>query len=106
MKYGYIRVSTRGQAKDGNSLEAQERAVREAGAEKIYADSFTGTKTHRPEMNKLLEVIRAGDTLVITKIDRIARTATEGFELVQFLLKREVAVHVLNMGLIDQSPTG
>ena len=38
MKYGYIRVSTRGQAKDGNSLEAQERAVREAGAEKIYAD--------------------------------------------------------------------
>lgn len=106
MKYGYIRVSTRGQAKDGNSLEAQERAVREAGAEKIYADSFTGTKTHRPEMNKLLEVIRAGDTLVITKIDRIARTATEGFELVQTLLEQGVSVHVLNMGLIDQSPTG
>ena len=106
MKYGYNRVSTRGQAKDGNSLEAQERAVREAGAEKIYADSFTGTKTHRPELDKLLEVIQSGDTLIITKIDRIARTATEGFELVQTLLERGVSVHVLNMGLIDQSPTG
>ena len=44
MKYGYNRVSTRGQAKDGNSLEAQERAVREAGAEKIYADSLPEPK--------------------------------------------------------------
>ena len=64
------------------------------------------TKTHRPELNKLLEVIQSGDTLIITKIDRIARTATEGFELVQTLLERGVSVHVLNMGLIDQSPTG
>ena len=51
-------------------------------------------------------MIQSGDTLIITKIDRIARTATEGFELVQTLLERGVSVHVLNMGLIDQSPTG
>lgn len=44
MVYGYCRVSTKGQAKDGNSIEAQEAAVREAGAEEIYADAFTGTK--------------------------------------------------------------
>ena len=47
MVYGYCRVSTKGQAKDGNSIEAQEAAVREAGAEEIYADAFTGTKKHR-----------------------------------------------------------
>lgn len=106
MKYGYCRVSTKGQAREGNGLEAQERAVREVGAAKIYLDSFTGVKTSRPELDKLLQEIQSGDTLIITKIDRIARTATQGFELVQFLLNRGVNVHVLNMGLIDQSPTG
>ncbi len=106
MKYGYCRVSTKGQAREGNGLEAQERAVREAGAVKIYLDSFTGVKTSRPELDKLLQEIQSGDTLIITKIDRIARTATQGFELVQSLLNRGVNVHVLNMGLIDQSPTG
>ena len=106
MKYGYCRVSTKGQAREGNGLEAQERAVREVGAAKIYLDSFTGVKTSRPELDKLLQEIQSGDTLIITKIDRIARTATQGFELVQSLLNRGVNVHVLNMGLIDQSPTG
>ena len=48
MVYGYCRVSTKGQAKDGNSIEAQEAAVREAGAEEIYADAFTGI-IHLPE---------------------------------------------------------
>ena len=48
MIYGYARVSTKGQAKDGNSLEAQEKALRDAGAMEIYTDAFTGTKTHRP----------------------------------------------------------
>ena len=61
MVYGYCRVSTKGQAKDGNSIEAQEAAVREAGAEEIYADAFTGTKKHRPQLDKLLKVIQNGD---------------------------------------------
>lgn len=47
MIYGYGRVSTKGQAKDGNSLEAQERLLKEHGAEVIYMDSFTGTKMNR-----------------------------------------------------------
>ena len=72
MIYGYARVSTKGQAKDGNSLEAQEAALREAGAEIVYADAFTGTKTHRPELDKLMEVIQSGDKLVVIKLDRVA----------------------------------
>lgn len=65
MIYGYARVSTKNQAKDGNSLEAQEKALRAAGASKIYTDAFTGTKTHRPEFEKLLHVLKEGDTLVV-----------------------------------------
>ena len=57
MIYGYARVSTRGQVKDGNSLEAQENAIRSAGVTKIYADAFTGTKTQRPELDKLMAVM-------------------------------------------------
>ena len=106
MIYGYARVSTRGQAKDGNSLEAQENALRLVGATKIYADAFTGTKTHRPELDKLMAVMQSGDTMVVTKLDRIARSATQGIELIQMLLDRGIVVHVLNMGLMDNTPTG
>lgn len=106
MLYGYARVSTRTQAKDGNSLEAQENALRSAGAIKIYADAFTGTKTNRPELDKLMAVMQSGDTMVVTKLDRIARSATQGIELVQKLLDRGIVVHVLNMGLMDNTPTG
>ena len=106
MIYGYARVSTKGQAKDGNSLEAQEKVLRENGAVEIYADAFTGTKAHRPELDKLLEVINDGDKLIVTKLDRIARSATQGIELVNTLLSRGVTVHILNMGIMDNTPTG
>lgn len=106
MNYGYCRVSTKGQAKDGNSLEAQEKAVKDAGAEKIFCDAFTGTKSHRPELDKLLSEVQTGDKLIVTKLDRIARSATQGTELIQNLLDKGIAVHVLNMGLLDDSPTG
>lgn len=106
MKYGYARVSTKGQAKDGNSLEAQEIALREAGAEKIYFDAFTGTKSNRPELDKLIKVMQPNDTLIVTKLDRIARSATQGIELIQSLLDKGITVHVLNMGLMDNTPTG
>lgn len=106
MIYGYARVSTKGQAKDGNSLEAQENALRSAGATKIYSDAFTATKSHRPELDKLMAVMHYGDTLVVTKLDRIARSATQGIELIQSLLDKGVVVHVLNMGVMDNTPTG
>ena len=106
MIYGYARVSTKGQAKDGNSLEAQEKALRDAGAMEIYTDAFTGTKTHRPELDKLLSVMVAGDTLVVTKLDRIARSVSQGSDLIQSLLNKGISVRILNMGLMDNTPTG
>lgn len=56
---------------------------------------FTGTKSHRPELDKLLAVMQPGDTLKVTKLDRIARSATQGIELIQSLLDKGITVHVL-----------
>ena len=106
MLYGYARVSTKGQARDGNSLEDQEMKLREAGAEEIFVDSFTGKRLDRPEFDKLKEKLQEGDTLIVTKLDRIARSATQGSELVQSFISDGIKVHVLNMGFMDNSPTG
>ena len=104
MIYGYSRVSTKCQAKDGNSLESQEKALKEAGATKIYTDAFTGTKTDRPEFDKLIAEIKAGDTLVVTKLDRFARSMSQGSELVSELIDRGIRVYILNIGILDNTP--
>lgn len=106
MIYGYVRVSTTGQARYGNSFEAQEQALRAAGAEKVYFDKFTGTKKHRPELDKLLSEIGSGDTLIVTKLDRVARSFVQGAELIDDLLEKGVIVNVLNLGIMDNSSTG
>lgn len=106
MVYGYARVSTRGQAKDGNSLEAQEKALIEAGASYVYKDSYTGTTKDRPELNKLLDVVEAGDKIVVTKLDRVARSAMQGMQLIDELLDKGITVHILNMGELNNTPTG
>lgn len=106
MIYGYARVSTKGQEKYGNSLEDQHDRLIEAGAEKIFSDSFTGTKMERPEFTKLLAELKAGDTLIVTKLDRFARTAADGAKAIQELVDRGVEVHVLNMGRADNTPMG
>jgi DNA invertase Pin-like site-specific DNA recombinase len=64
-RYGYGRVSSKGQEKNGNSLEDQERQLIEAGCDKenIELETYTGTKMERPKFTKLLEKLQAGDTL-------------------------------------------
>ena len=106
MIYGYARVSTTGQAHDGNSLDAQVNALQEAGAEKIFSDVFSGRTTKRPELDKLLRVIQADDTLIITRLDRIVRSLIQGVQLLENLSDRGIIVEVLNLGTIDNSPTG
>ena len=106
MVYGYSRVSTRGQAKDGNSLQAQEMELKAAGADMVFSDTYTGTKKDRPELNRLLTTLEEGDVLVVTKFDRIARSITDGIELVEDLNRKGVRVNILNMGMVDDSPSG
>lgn len=101
MRYGYARVSTTSQ-----DLEVQIQALQAEGCKVIYKEKFTGTKSDRPEFNKLLEALQQGDTLVITKLDRFARSAVEGIQTVKVLFARGVKVHILNIGLVEDTPTG
>ncbi len=107
MIYGYARVSTSGQAKDGNSLEDQKQKLIAAGAkdENIVEEHYTGTTTNRPEFNKLVEKLQPGDTLVVTKLDRFARSVIQGVETIKSLIDKGVTVNVLNMGITDNTPT-
>ena len=84
MKYGYARVSTYGQAKDGNSLESQVKQLRNEGVslENLYIDKYTGTKASRPNFDELLKKLQSGDTLVVTKLDRFSRSAVQGLNLI------------------------
>lgn len=104
MKYGYARVSTTKQSKDGNSLEVQREVLTENGAEIIFEEKFTGTKIDRPELDKLLKLLKSGDTLIVTKLDRIARSISKGTELIEMLIEMGVIVHIINLGVLDNSP--
>jgi DNA invertase Pin-like site-specific DNA recombinase len=103
MIYGYARVSTKGQAKDGNSLETQEKILRENGATAIYHDAFTGTKVDRPELNKLVEKLREGDILIVSKLDRLGRSLSKTSELITELIERGVTINILNLGVLSNS---
>lgn len=81
MIYGYMRVSTAGQVK-GNSLEEQKRVLEANGAAVIYQDTFTGTKSSRPNLSILLDKLQEGDTMVVTKLDRFARNTVDGINMV------------------------
>lgn len=106
MIFGYARVSTRSQASDGNSLESQRKSLLDAGAKEIFSDTYSGISTERPALNKLMDSIGNNDTLIVTKLDRIARSARQGLELIDKLNAKNVSVKILNMGTIDNSPIG
>ncbi|MES9665512.1 resolvase [Bacillus cereus] len=101
MKYGYARVSTVHQ-----DLESQLQTLNSEGCEVIYSEKYTGKNTNRPEFTTLLEVLKEGDTLVVTKLDRLARNAKEGIKIVEMLFERGVKVHVLNVGLLENTTMG
>ena len=107
-KWGYGRVSTPKQATKGNSLEEQKQALRDAGVpdENIVIDQYTGKKMDRPNFTRLLEKLQPGDSLVVTKMDRFARTATEGGAIVKALQEKGVIIHILNMGVLDDTAMG
>ncbi|EPH71475.1 recombinase family protein [Enterococcus faecalis] len=101
MIFGYARVSTWGQ-----DLETQIISLEKAGCEKIYTEKYTGTKVERGEFQKLLKELTEGDTLVVTKLDRFARSTIQGIETIKTLFEQGVKVHILNMGIIEDTPTG
>jgi DNA invertase Pin-like site-specific DNA recombinase len=101
MKIGYARVSTTGQ-----ELESQIELLKKEGCDKIFTEKFTGTKTDRPVFNEVLAMLEEGYTLVVTKLDRFARSTVDGIQTIKALFDKGVKVHILNMGLVENTPTG
>lgn len=99
MKYGYARVSTVGQ-----DLTTQVKELKQAGAEKIIKEKQSAKSIDREGLNSMLAQLQEGDTLIITKMDRISRSVKDGITLIDELNNRGVSLNVLNMGVFDNSP--
>lgn len=105
MKYGYARVSTKGQL-DGNSIEEQTKKIKVIYPDvEIVVESFSGAK-ERPLFNQMLESAKENDYVVVTKLDRFCRSTKEGLGYIDLLLNKGVKIHILNMGLIENTPMG
>jgi DNA invertase Pin-like site-specific DNA recombinase len=98
MIFGYARVSTKTQARDGNSLDAQQAALTAAGAEKIYTDTFTGTKMDRPEWDRLRAQLWRGDVLIVT---RLARSVSQASGMITEMIDEGITINVLNLGILS-----
>ena len=105
MKRGYIRVSTKKQ-EQGTSLSDQRKILQEEGCQVIYEDVYSGASMDRPEFDRLCNEVQAGDTIVVCKLDRIARTETEAYNRVVGWVRSGIRIHVLNMGLIEDTEVG
>ncbi|MCI6230602.1 MAG: recombinase family protein [Solobacterium sp.] len=101
MIYGYARVSTAQQ-----DYATQIADLKKAGATKIFKDKYTGTTANRPEFDKLMTTIKNGDTLIVTKLDRLARNTQDALNIVKKMNAEGVILRVLNIGTIDNSPSG
>ncbi|MFD1143051.1 recombinase family protein [Larkinella insperata] len=91
MKIGYARVSTLDQ-----NLTLQIDALQKVGCEKIFQEKISGSKVQRPQLDKMLEHVRAGDTVVVWKLDRLGRSLQHLIELVGNLEKKDAGLISLN----------
>lgn len=106
MIYGCCRVSTKHQLEDGNSVEDQQAQILEKypNAE-IVIEAYTGGE-ERPIFSELLDKVQKGDIIVCTKLDRFCRSVRVGLSYIDTLLDKGVSIHILNMGLIEDTSMG
>jgi DNA invertase Pin-like site-specific DNA recombinase len=90
MIYGYARVST-----DGQSVAAQVEALTAAGAAKVIKEVASGAKTDRPKLRKLLEKLDEGDVLLVTRLDRLARSTRDLLNMLAAITARKAALRSL-----------
>ena len=103
MIYGYARVSAKTQLK-GNSLQDQKKKLKKNGCQVIIEEQFSGKTTARPKFENLVSnQLQPGDTLIVTKLDRFARSVTEGVSTIRYLFSKNIRVHVLNVGLLENT---
>lgn len=101
MKIGYARVSTHDQ-----NLDLQRDALIKAGCEKIIDDQITGSVSKRPGLDKVKELLREGDTLVVWRLDRLGRSLRDLIDWIQYLEAHGVALQSLHENIDTQTPTG
>jgi len=101
MILGYARVSTKGQ-----NLDGQHDALTAAGAERVFADTITGTARSRPDLDRLLKELRDGDVVVVTKYDRLARSLKDLLEIVDQIQNRGAGFRSLGEDIDTTSPAG
>lgn len=100
MKIGYARVSTIHQ-----NLDAQIKALQDAGCNKIYSEKQSSTN-ERKELSKLLKFVREGETIVVTKLDRLGRNIIELIKLLNTLNERKVKIIALDDGIDTSTQMG
>lgn len=103
MKIGYARVST---TRQGESLVTQNAALEAAGCVKVFEDTLSGAKAARPGLKAALDYMRDDDVLVVTRLDRLGRTALDTLRTIDELAKQDVAVIVLKPELDTRTKEG
>lgn len=98
---GYARVSSQGQ-----SLDNQSERLESYGCNKVFSEKFTGAQSDRAKLNSMLEYVREGDTLVVTKLDRLARSAVDLGRIAERLQAKKVDLVVLDQQIDTTTPTG
>jgi DNA invertase Pin-like site-specific DNA recombinase len=101
MIIGYARVSTEDQ-----NLDGQFDALKAAGAEKIFADKITGTARSRPELDSLLDQLRQGDVITVTKYDRLARSLRDLLDIVDTIQAHGAGFRSLAEDIDTTTPAG
>jgi DNA invertase Pin-like site-specific DNA recombinase len=102
MIIGYARVST-----DGQSLESQETALRNAGADKVFAEKISGAVTDRRQLAKAIAALSEGDVLLVTRLDRLARSTRDLLNVLASVSDRGAGFRSLADAMIDTtSPHG
>ncbi|GAA2084112.1 recombinase family protein [Pseudolysinimonas kribbensis] len=100
-RIGYSRVSTLDQ-----DPSSQQDALERAGVDRVFVEHFTGTRASRPEWDRAREQLRAGDTLVVTRLDRLGRSTKDLLEISQWLEARGVELQVLEQPIDTRTPEG
>lgn len=102
MKIGYARTSTIDQVA---GLEAQERDLKAAGVEKLFSERVS-SQGQRQQLTAAIDFSREGDVLVVTKLDRLARSMSDLVEITRALESKKVSLVVLSLNLDTSTPTG
>ncbi|EQC1412964.1 recombinase family protein [Providencia rettgeri] len=101
MLVGYARVST-----DDQSLDLQRDALRLIGCEQIFEDHLSGAKVERPGLNQILQYVRAGDNIVVWRLDRLSRSLKDLIEMVTLLESRQIGLKSLQESIDTSSSSG